>query len=86
MKIFDAISLKIIGRCEKDGETVVSEFIVEKDTSSEKYHITRFKHETIGKNDSGEYRDFKIETHTNNMKFTTELKKLIEDHFILENI
>lgn len=84
MIVFDAISLKILGSYKEDGKTIISEFILEKDTSSEKYHVTRFKHETIGKNDSGEYRDFKIETHANNMKFTTELKRLIKDHFILE--
>lgn len=86
MKVFDAISLKVIGTCENGDGTKVSEFIVEKDTGSEKYHITRFEHKIIGENNSGNYRDHKIETHTNNNVFTEALKNLIEDHFILENI
>lgn len=81
MIIFDAISIKALGRDTKEDGTGISEFIVEKDTASKKYNITWFEHNIIGKNNSEDYRDSKVETHISIPEFTKDLEKLIEKYF-----
>ena len=81
MIIFDAISIKALGKDTKEDGTRASEFIVEKDTASKKYNITWFEHKVIGKSNSGNYRDSKMETHISIPEFTKDLEKLIEKYF-----